>query len=96
MKWEFLGTQSLLEAEPGKKGYTYRCSMWRTPVPGGWLIMTLNAKSNTPEPMQSFYPDPDHVWTGKQPVEANYLLRAAGNDNAVAALPSPPGMKAIE
>ena len=95
MKWEFLGSQELLEAEPGEKGYTYKCSMWRTPVPGGWLLLTLNAKSNQPQPVQGFYPDPDHFWTGRTPTESNYLLRAAG-DNSVAALPPAPDIRAIE
>lgn len=51
--------------------------MWRAPVPGGWLLMTVNSKSNDPQPMVSFYPDPEHRWIGNAPPEANYLLRPA-------------------
>jgi hypothetical protein len=79
MKWEYLGTQELAEGETANKGYVYVCSMWRTPVPGGWLLLTLNRKSNDPHPIQSFYPDADHLWTGRTPPEAGYLLRAAGS-----------------
>lgn len=39
--------------------------------------MTLNSRSRDPQPVQSFYPDPDHLWTGKTPIESTYLLRAA-------------------
>jgi len=81
MKWEFLGVQELREGMNGK-GYVYTVGMWRTPAPGGWLLMSINTKSNNPQPTQSFYPDPDHLWTGKTPPEAAYLLRAAGADSA--------------
>ena len=80
MKWEFLGVQELREGSNGK-GYVYTVGMWRTPVPGGWMLMSLNTKSNNPQPTQSFYSDPDHLWTGTNPAEAAYLLRAAGPDN---------------
>ncbi len=78
MQWEFLGTQELQESSAARKGHVYVLSMWRTPVPGGWLLMTLNSRSNDPQPVQSFYPDAQHLWTGKTPAEAGYLLRAAG------------------
>lgn len=78
MQWEFLGVQQMQERNASGKGYVYALSMWRTPVPGGWLIMTLNSRSNSPQPTQSFYPDAQHLWTGKTPAEANYLLRPAG------------------
>ena len=60
------------------KGHIYTVGMWRTPVPGGWLLMSVNTRSSDPQPIQSFYPDPDPIWTGKTPVEAGCLLRAAG------------------
>lgn len=78
MKWEFLGVQELRE-ESARKGHVYTISMWRTPVPGGWLVMSANTRSLDPQPIQSFYPDPDHLWTGKTPEEADYLLRASSN-----------------
>lgn len=77
MRWEFLGKQELPEGKPGERGYVYLVSMWRTPVPGGWLLMSLNSKSNGPQPVMSFYPDADHLWQGNTPPEADYLLRPA-------------------
>jgi hypothetical protein len=83
MKWEFLGKQDLLEAPQGMRGHTYLASMWRTPVPGGWLLMTLNTRSNGPDMVTSFYPDPNHVWNPSAPPESSYLLRAAGDQLAI-------------
>jgi hypothetical protein len=84
MKWEFLGVQELQEGYGGK-GHVYAISMWRTPVEGGWLLMSLNTRSRDPQPIQSFYADPNHFWTGKTPVEADYLLRGAGPTGQFAA-----------
>lgn len=84
MQWEFLGSQELVESPDGKKGYIYKISLWRTPVPGGWLLMTVNARSNDPQPTVSFYPDGDHEWNGQQDAQAQYLLRAAGPTPAIA------------
>lgn len=78
MKWEFLDVQELREGSDSGKGHVYKLALWRTPVPGGWLLMALNTKSNDPQPIQSFYPDPEHLWTGRTPREAHFLLRAAG------------------
>jgi hypothetical protein len=78
LQWEFLGKQEMQETEKPGKGYVYAMSMWRTPVPGGWLLMTLNSRSNDPQPIVSFYPDEDHVWKGAAPPESSYLLRPAG------------------
>ncbi len=84
MQWEFLGVQELRESSVPGKGYVYAPSMWRTPVPGGWLVMTLNSKSNDPQPMLSFYPDANHVWKGNAPPEASYLLRPASGGKLTA------------
>jgi hypothetical protein len=77
MQWQFLGKQELHEGRGGK-GHVYLTSMWRSHVPGGWLLMTVNARSSDPNPIVSFYPDPDHVWTGETPHGADHLLRPAG------------------
>ncbi len=95
MQWEFLGKQELREGTGAGRAHVYLCSLWRTPVPGGWLLMSINSRSSDPQPMQSFYPDPDHLWTGKTPLEASYLLRAADSiptseDNLLRASPPPP------
>ena len=84
MKWEFLGTQELRESHLSNKGHVYMVSLWRTPVPGGWLVMTINNRSSDPQPTHSFYPDAEHLWPGNPPLEATYLLRPAG----AGALPS--------
>jgi hypothetical protein len=78
MQWEFLGRQELRASETPGKGYVYAPFLWRAPVPGGWLLMTVNSKSNDPQPIINFYPDPDHVWQARESPEAQYLLRAAG------------------
>jgi hypothetical protein len=78
LKWEFLGKQEHSDREEGKRGgHIYLSLLWRTPVPGGWLLMTLNARSSDPIPMVSFYPDPDHHWTTVSDPQADYLLRPA-------------------
>ena len=76
MQWEFLGKQEMLDSTAGK-GYAYAPLLWRTPVPGGWLLMTLNSKSSDPQPTVSFYPDAEHLWRGNAPPESGYLLRPA-------------------
>jgi len=80
MAWEYIGKQEL--KSPGKMmwgGYIYQTQMWRTPVPGGWLLMALNSRSNSPDPVISFYPDDDHVWNPTELTQEQYLLRAAGS-----------------
>jgi len=75
--WEFVGKQEMHEQRKPGKGHTYLISMWRTPVPGGWMVMTINSRSSDPQPMVNFYPDADHVWIGNAPSESNFLLRPA-------------------
>jgi hypothetical protein len=77
MKWEFLGEQELSVIYKPRKGWVYSMAMWRTPVPGGWLLMTVNLRSSDPQPVTSFYPDVAHTWKGGNPPEADYLLRPA-------------------
>ena len=83
MNWEFLETQFLTEGD-GRRAHTYQAPLWRTPVPGGWFVMTVNARTSDPQPSITFYPDPEHVWVGNAPLEANYLLRPAGNPQETA------------
>ena len=73
MQWEHIGCQEL--KTPGR-GYVYLAEMWRTPVPGGWLLMSLNSKSNSPDPEISIYKDVTHLLKPNVPPEASYLLRA--------------------
>lgn len=77
LKWEFLGNQELWEGDGKGKGYAYQLRLWRTPVPGGWLLMAVNGKSSSPDPVMSFYPDPRHAWTGRSDPQAEILLRPA-------------------
>ncbi len=67
IKWEFLGKQELEEWKESA------LRIWRTSVPGGWLMLTYFGCTGT----QSFYPDPDHIWTGSTTDGADYLLRPA-------------------
>ncbi|MEP6754973.1 MAG: hypothetical protein ABJA67_05690 [Chthonomonadales bacterium] len=78
MNWEYLATQALIEGD-GRRSHTYQAPMWRTPVPGGWLVMTVNARTSDPQPSVTFLPDSNHEWVGRAPAEASYLLRPAGN-----------------
>ena len=75
LQWELLGKQELWDRPQPNKGYAYQMLLWRTKVPGGWLLMAVNSKSNNPDPVLSFYPDPDHTWTGGTDPSAEYLLR---------------------
>lgn len=84
MQWQFLGKQEMFEGHGGR-GHTYIASMWRSPVPGGWLLMTVNARSSDPQPFVSFYPDPEHVWSGQAPHGADHLLRPAGGSASIEA-----------
>jgi hypothetical protein len=78
MKWEMVGKQELWERGTTGKGYAYSVLLWRTPVPGGWLMMAVNAKSNSPDPVVTFYPDPQYAWTiGGGDPQSEYLLRPA-------------------
>ena len=77
MEWEYLGRQELRDSLDPGKGHVYVASMWRTPVPGGWLLMTVNQRTNDPQPTTSFYPDPAHAWQPHAPAEAATLLRPA-------------------
>lgn len=77
MQWEFLGKQALRESVQPGKGHTYAPALWRTPVPGGWLVMTINSKSSDPQPLLTFYPDADHLWKVTDDPQAAVLLRPA-------------------
>jgi hypothetical protein len=35
-------------------------SLWRTKVPGGWLVRIMVGEADS----AFFYPDPEHVWDG--------------------------------
>jgi|SRR5579871_6106680 len=88
MKWEQVGRQELWETGVPGKGYAYQVWLWRSPVPGGWLLMAVNAKSNGPDPVVSFYPDPEHRWNPTQDPQADYLLRPAQGSVPVASDPA--------
>ncbi len=62
MQWQFISTVELHDAEPGKRGHIYHAPLWRTQVPGGWLVMTVNGRSTDPQPSLTFLPDPEHQW----------------------------------
>ena len=57
LKWERLAI-----AEP-KHEFSHG-TMYRTPVPGGWLVAVFWLTGNVGGPSMGFYPDPDHEWDG--------------------------------
>lgn len=76
MKWEYIGSQDL----PHRKGKPLflHPEIWRSRVPGGWMILTITAGDVK---AHSFYPDPDHIWEideEKMDKAASTLLRPAG------------------
>ncbi len=75
MQWEYLGKQELATTQPPGIFSTGQALIWRTPVPGGWLIITQLGSGGC----QSFYPDANHIWTGdtSKIMESDYLLRPA-------------------
>ncbi len=79
MKWEFLGVQHLTELKGDHRGYTYNVNVWRSPVPGGWLLMSMNERSQDPQGMISFYPDERHVWNGLDETQFDDMLRPLSN-----------------
>ena len=74
-----MGKQEFGFATSPKKSIEYYARMWRTPVPGGWLIVTL-PESNVTQTATCFYPDPNHEWKPSdlpEHVETLRLLRPA-------------------
>jgi hypothetical protein len=57
LKWEKLNV-----AEP--KHEFIHGALYRSPVPGGWLMCCFWTMSGAGGPSISFYPDPEHVWDG--------------------------------
>jgi hypothetical protein len=57
--WEYLGEQPL---PPGTVA-PWKVQTWRSPVPGGWLVLVINY---TPDKSTgvTFYPDAAHGWNG--------------------------------
>ena len=72
MEWEDLGYQKATSTKFMGKEIPVGVEMYRTPVPGGWLILIISSSSSV-----SFYPDPEHKWDPHGKYEASYLLRAA-------------------
>lgn len=59
IEWEYLGRQGL---PPGAL-FPKQVEMWRTPVPGGWLVLTVETQQSD-SLSTTFYPDPEHEWDG--------------------------------
>jgi len=59
LKWEKLEGRKVR----GFRFFGYRWHLFRTPVPGGWLVMSPPGGSFG-GPEIAFYPDPDHKWDG--------------------------------
>lgn len=54
--------EKLAVAEP-RHEFTYG-AVYRTPVPGGWLVVMFWASQMSGGPSITFMPDPDHAWDG--------------------------------
>jgi hypothetical protein len=46
----------------------YGTEIYRSPVPGGWLILSAKKGVSTSISGPNFYPDPDHTWENASPV----------------------------
>lgn len=60
IEWEYLGDQAL---PPGKIAPQH-VETWRTPVPGGWLVLVIQKSGQISGLSTTFYPDPQHEWDG--------------------------------
>ena len=69
MNWEYLGEQKLPHPGGGFLGDAhYPVHLWRSKVPGGWLLMTkydaVKYDAGGTSTTLTFYPDPEHAWKG--------------------------------
>ena len=69
LTWEYIGEQKLPHPGGGFLGdAAYVALFWRTPVPGGWLVMSkydsVKYDAGGTTTSLTFYPDPDHTWDG--------------------------------
>jgi hypothetical protein len=53
MKWQ---NKKINSAHPYKATEPVNVNLWRSQVPGGWLVLTSNSDAVT------FIPDPQHSW----------------------------------
>jgi hypothetical protein len=67
LDWEFIGRMPL------PPGNMKNIDMWRTPVAGGWIIMTLRAVRDIESIATMFYPDPTHSWEVVVPSTTGHL-----------------------
>ena len=59
--WEQLSVAHGSGASPADATEFLSLAMYRTKVPGGWLVMAKVTHGVS----VSFYPDPQHAWDGK-------------------------------
>ncbi len=59
IEWEYLGQQSL----PPGTVFPQQVETWRAKVPGGWLVLIIEKQSSN-SLSTTFYPDPQHEWSG--------------------------------
>lgn len=55
--------QKLQIAEP-RHDFVH-AQVYRASVPGGWLVAVFWSAGHIGGPAVTYYPDPDHVWTGE-------------------------------
>jgi hypothetical protein len=59
--WEQLSVAHGAASDPAHATEFLSISMYRTKVPGGWLLMARVTHGVS----VSFYPDPNHAWDGR-------------------------------
>lgn len=75
MKWEKI--QSCEPRHEFASGAFYR-----SPVPGGWLLMIFWQMGHPGGPAMCFYPDPEHEWDGQSLSLKGFEHHRAGKDPA--------------
>jgi hypothetical protein len=81
--WQPLGLQEMVFPGTGGifgGGFTLRTYLWRSAVPGGWIVVFADETGVAGAVKASFfYPDPNHEWKGDDSM-ADTLLRASAKN----------------
>ncbi len=69
LTWEYIGEQKLPHPGGGFLGDAdYTVLIWRSKVPGGWLVMSkydsVKYDAGGTSTSITFYPDAEHLWDG--------------------------------
>lgn len=61
LDWEPIENHIVDPARPGKSSDFVGLNTYRTPIPGGWLVMSKVVHGAA----LAFVPDPNHSWDGR-------------------------------